>query len=100
RNDLADLTFRRQEWSEAATAYQTVLAEPEGLAREAQVVAYERLGISRLRAGQPAEAVEPLEKAVALDSRRTHALEALVEAARTSDNDDAVVRHTQALLAV
>ena len=37
---------------------------------------------------------------MALDPRRTRALEALVEAARASGNDDAVVRHTQALLAV
>ena len=100
RNDLADLTFRRQEWSEAAAVYQIVLAEPDGLARDAQTVAYERLGIARLRAGQPAEAVDPLERAVALDPRRTRALEALVAAARASGNDDAVVRHTQALLAV
>ncbi len=100
RNDLADLTFRRQEWSEAASAYQSVLAAPEGLAREAQIVAYERLGIARLRAGAPAEAIEPLEKTLALDPRRTRALESLVEAARASGNDDAVVRHTQALLAV
>ncbi|HSY41240.1 MAG TPA: hypothetical protein VLA79_16990, partial [Polyangia bacterium] len=54
----------------------------------------------RLRAGAPADAIEPLEKALALDSRRTRALESLVEAARASGNDDAVVRHTQALLAV
>ena len=100
RKDLADLTFRRQDWTEAAAAYQSLLAHPEGLARDAQLAAYERLGIARLRAGQPAEAIEPLEKAVALDPRRTRALEALVEAARASENDDAVVRHTQALLAV
>jgi golgin subfamily B member 1 len=100
RRDLADLTFRRQEWSEAAAAYQSVLAEAEGLARDAQLVAYERLGIARLRAGQPAEAIDPLEKVVALDPRRSRALEALVTAARASGNDDAVVRHTQALLAV
>ncbi len=100
RHDLADLTFRRQEWSEAAAAYQSVLAHPDGLARDAQVVAYERLGIARLRAGAPAEALEPLEKALSLDPRRTRALESLVEAARASGNDDAVVRHTQALLAV
>ena len=99
-NALADLAFRRQDWSEAAAAYQSVLAEPERLAREAQVVAYERLGIARLRAGAPAEAIEPLEKTLALDPRRTRALESLVEAARASGNDDAVVRHTQALLAV
>ena len=100
RKDLADLTFRRQDWTEAAAAYQSVLADPEGLTRDAQLAAYERLGIARLRGGQPAEAIEPLEKAVALDPRRTRALEALVEAARASQNDDAVVRHTQALLAV
>jgi golgin subfamily B member 1 len=100
RNDLADLTFRRQDWSEAAAAYQSVLSHPEALPRDAQLVAYERLGVARLRAGQPAEAIEPLEKAVAFDPRRTRALEALVEAARASGNDDAVVRHTQALLAV
>jgi lipopolysaccharide biosynthesis regulator YciM len=100
RRDLADLNYRRQDWSEAATAYQSVLADPEGLARDAQVVAYERLGIARLRSGAPAEALEPLEKTLALDPRRTRALESLVEAARASGNDDAVVRHTQALLAV
>jgi len=100
RRDLADLAFRRQEWGEAAAAYQSVLAHPDGLARDAQVVAYERLGIAWLQAGAPAEALEPLEKALALDPRRTRALESLVEAARASGNDDAVVRHTQALLAV
>ena len=72
----------------------------QGLARDAQIVAYERLGIARLRAGAPAEALEPLEKALALDPRRGRALESLVEAARACGNDDAVVRHTQALLAV
>ncbi len=100
RHGLAELTFRRQDWSEAAAVYQSVLDHPDALARDAQLVAYERLGIARLRAGQPAEAIEPLEKAVTLDPRRTRALEALVEAARASGNDDAVVRHTQALLAV
>ena len=64
------------------------------------MVAYERLGIARLRSGAPAEALEPLEKTLSLDPRRGRALESLVEAARASGNDDAVVRHTQALLAV
>jgi golgin subfamily B member 1 len=100
RNDLADLAFRRQDWSEAAAVYQSVLADPGGLVREAQIVAYERLGIARLRSGAAAEAIEPLEKTLALDPRRTRALESLVEAARAAGNDDAVVRHTQALLAV
>ena len=73
---------------------------PAALPRDAQLAAYERLGIARLRAGAPAEALEPLEKALALDPRRSRALETLVEAARAAGNDDAVVRHTQALLAV
>jgi golgin subfamily B member 1 len=100
RRDLADLAFRREAWSEAAAAYASVLADPAALPRDAQLVAYERLGIARLRAGTPAEALEPLEKALALDPRRSRALEMLVEAARASGNDDAVVRHTQALLAI
>jgi len=100
RNDLADLAYRRQDWGEAASVYQSVLVAPEGLSRDAQIVAYERLGIARLRSGAPAEAIEPLERTLALDPRRTRALESLVEAARASGNDDAVVRHTQALLAV
>lgn len=100
RRDLADLTFRREDWSDAAVAYDSLLVDPSALPREVQVVAYERLGIARLRAGAPAGALEPLEKALALDPRRPRALESLVEAARASGNDDAVVRHTQALLAV
>jgi tetratricopeptide (TPR) repeat protein len=100
RRDLADLTFRREAWSDAAAAYASVLADPAALPRDAQLIAYERLGIARLRAGAPADAIDPLEQALALDPRRARALEALVEAARTAGNDDAVVRHTHALLAV
>jgi tetratricopeptide (TPR) repeat protein len=100
RRDLADLTFRRQEWSDAAVAYDSLLIDPSSLPRELLVVAYERLGIARLRAGVPAEALDPLEKALALDARRGRALESVVEAARAAGDDDAVVRHTHALLAV
>ncbi len=100
RRDLADLSFRREAWSEAAIAYGSVLEGAAALPRDLQLTAYERLGIARLRAGAPAEALEPLEKALALDPRRSRALETLVEAARAAGNDDAVVRHTQALLAV
>ncbi|HEY4393822.1 MAG TPA: tetratricopeptide repeat protein [Polyangia bacterium] len=100
RRDLADLTFRREAWGEAAAAYASVLADPAALSRDAQLVAYERLGIARVRAGAPADAIEPLEKALALDPRRSRVLETLVEAARAAGNDDAVVRHTQGLLAV
>ncbi len=100
RRDLGDLTFRRQDWSDAAAAYDSLLVEPAALPRDLLLVAYERLGVARLRAGAPAEALDPLEKALALDPRRTRVLESLVEAARAAGNDDAVVRHTQALLAV
>jgi tetratricopeptide (TPR) repeat protein len=100
RRDLADLTFRREDWSDAAVAYDSLLIDPSSLPRELLVVAYERLGIARLRAGVPGEALDPLEKALALDARRGRALESVVEAARAAGNDDAVVRHTQALLAV
>jgi len=100
RRDLADLTFRREEWSDAAVAYDSLLIDPSVLPRDLLVVAYERLGVSRLRAGVPSEALEPLEKALAIDARRGRALESVVEAARASGNDDAVVRHTHALLAV
>ncbi|HEY6478192.1 MAG TPA: hypothetical protein VI456_16555, partial [Polyangia bacterium] len=46
RRDLADLTFRREAWSEAAAAYADVLADPVALPRDAQVVGYERMGIA------------------------------------------------------
>ena len=55
RRDLADLTFRREEWSEAAAAYASVLGDPSALSRDAQLVAYERLGdraAARRRAGR------------------------------------------------
>jgi golgin subfamily B member 1 len=100
RRDLADLTFRREAWSDAAAAYASVLGDPATLPRDAQLTAYERLGIARVRGGAPADAIDPLEKALALDPRRRRVLETLVEAARAAGNDDAVVRHTQALLAV
>jgi tetratricopeptide (TPR) repeat protein len=99
--DLAELEFRTEAWADAALAYGRLLAAaPAALSREEQRVAFERLGVSWMRAGEPALAVEPLEKALALDPRRRNVLETLVEAARAAGNDDAVVRHTQALLAV
>jgi golgin subfamily B member 1 len=99
--DLAALSFRQEAWSEAAAATERLLgAAPALLSRDEQRAALERLGVSRLRAGEPALAVEPLEKALALDPRRRNVLETLVAAARAAGNDDAVVRHTQTLLAV
>ncbi len=99
--DLAALSFRIEAWADAAAATERLLAAgPTALSHEEQRAAFERLGVSRLRAGEPALAVEPLEKALALDPRRRHVLETLVAAARAAGNDDAVVRHTQTLLAV
>ena len=64
------------------------------------LAALERLGIAYMRAGEPAKAIAPLEKALTLEPRRRVVLEALVEAAKAAGDDDAVVRHTQALLSV
>jgi tetratricopeptide (TPR) repeat protein len=98
--DLAALEFRREAWGEAAALTERLLAAATALPRDDQRAALERLGVSRLRAGQPALAVEPLEKALALDPRRRNVLETLVAAARAAENDDAVLRHSQSLLAV
>jgi tetratricopeptide (TPR) repeat protein len=99
--DLAALSFRKEAWADAAAATERLLAvAPAALSRDEQRAAFERLGVSRFRAGEPALAVEPLEKALAMDPRRRNVLETLVAAARAAGNDDAVVRHTQTLLAV
>ena len=101
RRDLAALMFREQRWSEAAAAYEALLAgHGPALKRNDKLDALERLGIAYREAGEPAKAIEPLEKALQLEPRRRVVLEALVESAKTAGNDDAVVRHTQALLAV
>src|SRR5262249_11104599 len=53
-----------------------------------------------MRAGEPAKAISPLERALALEPRRRVVLEAVVDAAKAAGDDDTVVRHTQALLQV
>ncbi len=99
--DLAALHFRNEAWADAAAATERLLsAAPAALSRDEQRAAFERLGVSRWRAGEAALAVEPLEKALALDPRRRNVLETLVAAARAAGNDEAVVRHTQTLLSV
>src|SRR5262245_25548111 len=101
RRDLAALTFRLEQWPEAAAAHEALLAaHANELKRPDLMAAMERLGIAYMLAGEPAKAIAPLEKALALEPRRRVVLEALVEAAQTAGNDDAVVRHTQALLQV
>ncbi len=101
RRDLAALTFRLEQWPEAAAAYETLLSTPGGALKRADLLdALERLGVAYMRAGDPAKAIAPLEKAVTLEPRRRAVLEALVEAAKAAGNDDAVVRHTHALLSV
>src|SRR5450432_3104446 len=84
----------------AAATERLLSAAPAALSRDEQRAAFERLGVSRWRAGEAALAVEPLEKALALDPRRRNVLETLVAAARAAGNDEAVVRHTQTLLSV
>ncbi len=99
--DLAALNFRKEAWADAAAVTERLLSSaPTALSRDEQRAAFERLGISRWRAGEAALAVEPLEKALALDPRRRNVLETLVAAARAAGNDDAVVHHTQTLLSV
>ncbi|HWJ55130.1 MAG TPA: tetratricopeptide repeat protein, partial [Vicinamibacterales bacterium] len=101
RRDLAALTFRLEQWPEAAAAYERLLSTPGGaLKRPDALAALEHLGIAYLRAGEPAKAIEPLEKALTLEPRRRVVLETLVEAGKAAGNDDTVVRHTQALLSV
>ena len=101
QRDLAALTFRLEQWPEAAAAHEALLAGHGGaLKRPETLAALERLGIAYMQAGEPAKAIAPLEKALTLEPRRRVVLEALVEAAKAAGDDDAVVRHTQALLSV
>ena len=100
--DLATLCFRREEWADAAAAYERLAKEADSDAqpRETRVLVLERLGVSRLRAGDAAGAIPPLEQALALEPRRPDALQAIVAAGRAVGDDEVVVRHTPALLAV
>ena len=101
RRDLAALAFRQEQWPEAAAAYETLLAaQGSALRRPDMLVALERQGLAYMRAGEPAKAIAPLEKALTLEPRRQAVLEALVDAGKEAGDDDAVVRHTQALLSV
>jgi tetratricopeptide (TPR) repeat protein len=101
RRDLAALTFRLEKWPEAAAAYESLIAgHAAELKRPDTLAALEQLGVAYMRAGEPARAIPPLEKALTLEPRRRAVLEALVEAGKAAGDDDAVVRHTQALLSV
>ena len=101
RRDLAALAFRLEQWPEAAAAHESLLTSHAGaLKRPDMLAALERLGIAYMRAGEPARAISPLEKALALEPRRRVVLESLVDAAKAAGDDDTVVRHTQALLQV
>ncbi len=97
---LAALCFRWQEWAEAAAASERLAADADAGPRETRLAALERLGLARLRAGDPRAAIEPLEKALALEPRRLQALQAILEAARAAGDDETVVRYTPALVAV
>ena len=101
RRDLAAMKFRLEQWPEAAAAYEALLSTPGGVLKRPDVLeALEHLGIAYMRSGDPGKAIVALEKALTLDSRRRPVLETLVDAAKAAGNDDAVVRHTQALLQV
>ncbi|HVV16925.1 MAG TPA: hypothetical protein VHH90_06950 [Polyangia bacterium] len=98
--DLARLCFEREAWADAAAAYERLAAEGSDDGQSGDTLVWERLGVSRLRAGDAAGAIAPLEQALALEPRRPEALRAIVAAARAAGDDDVVVRHTPALLAV
>jgi len=102
RRDLAALMFRMEKWPQAAAAHEALVGAvgASELKRPEMLAALERLGIAYMRAGEPAQAIPALEKALALEPRRRVVLEALLEAGKAAGDDDAVVRHTQALLAV
>jgi tetratricopeptide (TPR) repeat protein len=100
RRDLAALLFRMERWPEAAAAHEALLASAGELKRSDALAVLERLGVAYMRAGEPARAIPALEKALTLEPRRRAVLEALVEAGKAAGDDDTVVRHTQALLAV
>ena len=99
--DLADMASRREAWDEAAARWGSrCWPNPGG--------APGRRASDRLRAPGPGAATGGRagggagapEKALRIDPKRNRALEALVQAAHEAGNDETVVRHTQALLAV
>jgi tetratricopeptide (TPR) repeat protein len=97
--DFGALAFKREAWTEAAASYEGLLASHGTELRRDEILdALERQGIALLRAGEPARALAPLERALAMDPRRRATLEALVEATTVTEDFDAVVRHAQALL--
>jgi len=97
--DLGALTFKREAWAEAAALEEAVLvAHGASMRRDEVLDALERQGLALLRAGDPAQAVPPLERALTLDPRRRATLEALVAACTATGDHDAVIRHAQALL--
>jgi tetratricopeptide (TPR) repeat protein len=106
RRGVAGLSFKREAWADAAAAYEAVLADSSATAgatalkRDETLEALERQGIALLRAGEPARAIDPLERALAMEPRRRRVLEAVVEAGKAAEQDEVVVRHSQVLLNV
>ncbi len=101
RRDFAAFSYAREAWADAAGAYEALLAEHALAFRRPELADYqERLGVAWMRAGEPARALASFEQVLANESRRPRLLEAALEAAKAAGDDDAVVRHTQGLLAV
>jgi golgin subfamily B member 1 len=97
--DLGALAFRRQAWPEAALALGTLVEKhASALRRDEMLEALDRWGLALLSAGDPARAMTPLERALALDHRRRATLEALVDAASGTGDFAAMSRYAQALL--
>jgi tetratricopeptide (TPR) repeat protein len=99
--DFGALALRRELWSDVARTSEALLVDPAvSLRREETLEALERLGTALLRLGEPAKALPPLDRALALDPRRRTTLALLIEGAAAAGDFDAVVRHTQALAAL
>jgi tetratricopeptide (TPR) repeat protein len=101
RRDHAAFCFKREAWEDAAAAYQALLAgHAKAIGRAETADFNEKMGLSYLRAGAPSHALPALEKALSIEPKRQRVLEALLEAAKAAGDDDAIVKHTQALLAI
>jgi golgin subfamily B member 1 len=101
RRDYAGFCFKREAWEDAAAAYQALLSgHATSIGRAETADLNEKMGLAYLRAGAPSHALPPLEKALSIEPRRQRVLEALLEAAKAAGDDDAIVKHTQALLAI
>jgi tetratricopeptide (TPR) repeat protein len=75
---LADVSFRLKDWGAALTNYQKVLTALGEEEAEQRADVYHRLGCIKREQGQPKQAINNFEKALAVDGAHRPTLEALV----------------------